>query len=361
MKKYLGAAAVAGIIILGGMACESQEFVSAKMYIQQGDLETAEQFFLEALALPAESKNAKIPYLLASQVYAQTQRYEEMNEMLEEALRRNSSQKFQGYSIAELVANTRQVEWQEEYQRGANLYNEIANQIQGAEINEQQREALLKAVGHFSTAIRIWPEETRAYTNLVYCYRQLGDTEAENAAIAKVLIQDPENGIVLMLAGDRASTAGLMDQAVDYFERAYAILPDNIMVMQRLTSIYLDMDNPQAALETLEETQKHSPRDPNVYYNIGAVYANIGNDALSKGQDIYRDVVGKDEIDKEQLALALEFFNQAQSAYSEALYFMDNTLALNPDDAAATQALREIQSTKKILDTMQRSAEKILR
>ncbi|MEE9466484.1 MAG: hypothetical protein V3W14_13025, partial [Candidatus Neomarinimicrobiota bacterium] len=138
-------------------------------------------------------------------------------------------------------------------------------------------------------------------------------------------------------------------------------MPDNIMAMQRLTSIYLEMDNPQAALETLEETQKHSPRDPNVYYNIGAVYANIGNDALSKGQDIYREVVKMDPIDREQLGIALESFKQAQSAYSEALYFMDNTLALSPDDDAAAQALREIQRTKKILDTMQRSAEQILR
>ncbi|MEE9464560.1 MAG: hypothetical protein V3W14_03155, partial [Candidatus Neomarinimicrobiota bacterium] len=70
VKKYLGATVAAGIIILGGMACESQEFVSAKMYIQQGDRETAEKFFLEALEVPNEAQNARIPYLLALQVYA---------------------------------------------------------------------------------------------------------------------------------------------------------------------------------------------------------------------------------------------------------------------------------------------------
>ena len=40
---------------------------------------------------------------------------------------------------------------------------------------------------------------------------------------------------------------------------------------------------------------------------------------------------------------------------------MDNTLALSPDDAATSQAIKEIQSTKKILNTLQRSAEEIIR
>jgi hypothetical protein len=40
---------------------------------------------------------------------------------------------------------------------------------------------------------------------------------------------------------------------------------------------------------------------------------------------------------------------------------MDNTLALNPDDTTAALATRELQSAKKILDTLQRSAEEILR
>lgn len=361
MKKFLRLTAVVGFVILGALACDSQEFVSAKMYIQQGDLETAEQFFLQALELPAEAQNAKVPYLLANQVYAPQRRYEDMNKMLKEALKRGANQKFEGYTITELVKNTRQVQWQEEYQRGANLYNEIVNQSQGAALTEQLNEAMLKAVGHFETSLRIWPQETRAYTNLVYCYRQLGDKAAEDVALDQAISMNPDDGIILMLAGDRAETAKALEEAVGYYERAHDILPDDVAVMQRLTSVYLDMDNPEAALETLEETQKHSPRDPDVYYNIGAVYANIGNDALQKGQDIYRVVVGIDPIDKERLAAAVKSFKQAQSAYSEALYFMDNSLALNPDDDAAAKAVSEIQSTKRILDTMQRSAEQFLR
>ncbi len=360
MRKIIGVATLGVLIALAGLACESQEFVSAKMYVQQGDLEAAEKFFLQALEVPAEATNALIPYLLAGQVYAQQKRYQEMNEMLDEALRRNPLQKYQGHMIVELVENTRQVQWQQEYQRGANLFNEIAGQVQGQSLNDSQREGLLAAKDHFETAILIWPQQAPTYTSLVLCYRQLGDAAGEGAVLDKALEMNPDDGQVLLLAGERALQAGETAEAVKYYERAHKNDSENMLIMQRLTSIYIERGNLQAALEILEETQKNSPRDPDVYYNIGAVYSNIGNDALRKGQDIYRDVVGAGTIDKEQLAVAMESFKQAQSAYSEALYFMDNTMALNPDDTTTDQAIREIQKTKKILDTVQRSVEQIL-
>jgi len=91
------------------------------------------------------------------------------------------------------------------------------------------------------------------------------------------------------------------------------------------------------------------------------VYASLGNDALEKGQEIYREAINADELPIDKMKAAIASFEQAQGAYSESLYFMDNTLALNPDDAAAARAIKNIQSTKKILDTLQRSAEEIVR
>ncbi|MFB0516842.1 MAG: tetratricopeptide repeat protein [Candidatus Neomarinimicrobiota bacterium] len=361
MKRQLVVIILAGLVLIIDQSCESQEFVSAKMYIQQQDLERAEEFFLKALELDSEKNNAKIPYLLAKDVYAEQRRYEDMNQMLEEALQRNPSQRMGQYTIKELVQNLRQVQWSMEYKRGADLYNATINATGGEPPNEEQRQQFLQAKTHFETAILIWPEEGAVFTNLVYCYRQLGDVEGEQAALNDALEKDPENGVVLLLAGERAWNDGDYEQAVSYYERAHEALPDNIDVMQRLTAVYLETDNSQAALEILEEAQRQAPKDPDVYYNLGAVYANIGNEALEKGQELYREAVSIEEIPIEKLEVAVENFKQAQKAYSESLYFMDNTLAINPDDPFAAQAIKEIQSTKKILDTLQRSAEEIIR
>lgn len=361
MKRQLIFITLAGLVLMVDQGCESSEFVSAKMYVQQEDLEMAEEFFLNALELKAEKDNAKVPFLLARDVYARQRRYEEMNQMLEEALRRNPSQKLAGSTIAELVQNLRQVEWTMEYKLGADLYNAVVQATKGEPLNEDQRKQLLQAKGHFETAAFIRPDEGATYTNLVYCYRQLGDKEGERAAIENALQNNPENGMVLLLAGELASNDGDYDKALELYKQAQQALPDNVDVMQRLTATYLEVGDSQAALEVLEKARRNAPMDPDVYFNLGAVYASIGNKALEKGQELYREAINADQIPLDKLEVAIASFKQAQGAYSESLYFMDNTLALSPDDAATTRAIKEIQNTKKVLDTLQRSAEEIAR
>ncbi len=350
-----------GLVLMIYLGCESSEFVSAKVYAQQNDLENAEIYFLKALELEAEKDNAKVPLLLAMDVYAKQRRYEEMSQMLEEALRRNPSQRLEGNTIKELVLNIREAEWSLEYKRGADLYNSVLQATRDKPPNEDQREQLLQATAHFETAILIWPEEGSTYPSLVFCYRQLGDTEGARAAIEDALKRVPENGKVLLLAGESAWEDGDYPQALDFYQRAHQILPDDVEIMQRLTVAYMEAGNSQAAIEVLEEARRNAPRDPDVNYNLGAVYADIGNEAVEKGQELYREAVGLEEVPVDKLEAAIEYFKQAREAYSESLYFMDNTLALNPDDPTAARAIREIQSTKKILDTLQRSAEEIIR
>ncbi len=359
MKKQIVFIIAASLILFIDQGCESQEFVSAKMYVQQNDLEKAEEFFLEALEMESDQDNAEIPFALARDVYAKQRRYEEMNEMLDEALRRNPSQRIDQYTIADLVTNLRQVEWTMEYKRGADLYNAVLTAAGGQPLNEEQKKQLLQAKTHFETAITIWPDEGSAYSNLVYCYRQLDDREGETAAIEQALEQNPDNGIVRLLAGERAWENSNHEVAVEHFRKAHEAMPDNIDVMQRLTAVYLEMGDSQAAIATLQESQRYAPKDPDVYYNFGAVYASVGNEALEKGQNLYREAVSTDPIPIDRLETAVEEFKRAQEAYSESLYFMDNVLALNPDDVPATEAIREIRNTKKILNTLQRSAEEI--
>ena len=145
VKKQIQAACLVGLVLLAGVACESQEFVSAKMYLQQDDLENAEIFFLQALEVETERRNAVIPYLLARDVYAKQRKYEQMNAMLEDALRRNPTQQLEGYTIEALVLNLRRAEWSQAYKRAADLYNGVINVTRGAPPDEAQRERLLQA------------------------------------------------------------------------------------------------------------------------------------------------------------------------------------------------------------------------
>ena len=354
MKKLVFSTAALFLLVLS-QACDSEEFVSAKMWIQNAELEKAEEFFLKAIEV--EPDNAEIPFRLARDVYAPQHRWAEMSNMLSEAVQRNPEQLMSGNTIEDLSLNLRQMNWSKEYGRAATLYNTVLEETGGETPSEEQATILRQAIDIFKDAILIKPDQGETYQSLVFSYRQLSDLDGERQAISDALERDPNNGIVLLISGQNAYTESRYDDAIALLERANNALPENIDVLNLLTSVYLQVGDSKSALSTLERVRDNAPRDPDVFFNLGAVYSNVGNELLTAGQDIYLNAIGQDEKPIDDLKLALEKFQQAQEAYSEALYFMDNVLAINPDDEPADQAIRDIQSRKKSLDTLQRGTE----
>lgn len=358
MKKIFLIAAGA-LFLLAGQACDSEEFVSAKMWVQNADLDKAEEFFIKAMEV--EPENAEIPMRLASDVYAPQRRWAELNDALEEAVRRNPMQMMRGNTIKDLALNIRQVNWSRQYSRAANLYNSILEQTDGATPNDEQSASFRQVVDMFNEAIIIYPEETATYQPLVFTYRQLNDLEGERQAISKALARDPDNGIVLLLAGQNAYNESHYDDAIALLEHASKSMPGNMDVLNMLTTVYLETGDSKGALATLERVRQNVPQDSDVFYNMAAVYTNVGNELLNIGQELYRNAVAQAEVPIEPMKQALVKFGEAQEAYSEALYFMDNVMALNPEDEDADQAIRDIQTRKKRLDMLQRSAEEMVK
>lgn len=345
-------------LLLVGQACESKEFMSAKSMVQDGDLEQAEEFFL--LALEAEPENAEILFILARDVYAPQERWTEMVKTLEDALRLNPEQVVQGATIETWDTIIRQEMWTNVYRRGAVLYNEILNEIGADGPNEEQIAGLRQVVEHFLISIEILPSESATYQPLIFTYRQLGDRQGEARAIAEALERDPEQGTILMMAGQNAYRDEQPEESLRYLERASKVMPENLELLQFMTRIYLDLDSTEGALATLERARQNSPQSADVFFNIGAIYTNVANNALTHGQENYRQAVQQSPPLQANIKRALRYFKDAQEAYSEALYFMDNVLALTPDDAAADQAIREIRDRKRRLEALRFAVEGLL-
>ena len=70
------------IIFVG---CSSQEYTSAKLYIQQEEWKKAEEFLIKAIDV--EPENPEIPYQLGYHIYAlQKKDWQRMNESFDKAL-----------------------------------------------------------------------------------------------------------------------------------------------------------------------------------------------------------------------------------------------------------------------------------
>lgn len=352
---------IMGIILAAlFLGCDSEEFASAKTWVQSSDLEKAEEYFIKAMVV--EPENAEVPLLLATDVYLPQRRWAEMNEAFDEALRRNPQQETaKGATIAEAVKSMHEVMWGLEYSKGAALYNEVLAENNQGIPNEVNQNKLRQAAKNFHTAIEIYPGEPATYEPLIFTYRLLHDDEGELAAIEMALNNSPDNGLVHALAGHLARDAGRMEEAVSHLQRAVELMPDAVDIFTLLTGIYIDMGKSKAALETLEQARKSAPRNTEILFNMGAIYINGANDDLTKGQKIYVAAAAEDMPSKAIMAKeALAHFENAQTGYSEGLYFMDNVLALDPDDDGANQAITEIRDRKKRLGTLQRAARGLL-
>ena len=112
--------------------------------------------------LVVEPANAEIPITLASLIYLPAERWDEMNGMLDEATKRGPELVTpNGLTVANQVQNLREVAWSQQYQKGANLYNEVLQATDGEAPDEAQTASLLQAVEHFMTAVQINPSDER--------------------------------------------------------------------------------------------------------------------------------------------------------------------------------------------------------
>ena len=83
-KKFISIG-ISLLVVLIFFRCSSQEYTSAKLYIQQLEWEKAEEFLIKALV--AEPDNPEIPYQLGYHIYALQKRdWKMMNQTFDKAL-----------------------------------------------------------------------------------------------------------------------------------------------------------------------------------------------------------------------------------------------------------------------------------
>ena len=83
-------------VLFLGCGSATMEFTSAKSATRaEKDLKRGEEWGLKALDIETDQDNALVPYFLATEIYKPQERWAEMADMLDEAIRRNSQQKLE--------------------------------------------------------------------------------------------------------------------------------------------------------------------------------------------------------------------------------------------------------------------------
>ncbi len=337
MKKLIRSSMALAVILLM-IGCESVEFRSAKMYVNENDLENAETFFLQALQ--TEPGNALVPYLLAKDVYVPQKRWAEMNKMFTKALEINPDAKLpQFYRVGDEVITTvgqaieiqRQQEW-------SKIFNEGVEQL--------NRDETDKAIASFKLAIDVLPLDGKAYKALYSIYAKQGNQKKALNAIKDA----PIDMDLLILKGDLAKADEDYSKAESLYLQALELSTDSKdsdKLYLRLFEVKFLMDDYPAAQDYAD---KISDYNGDIAYNLGALYHRMAIEKYNTAVDAYNEMISASHVANENFDHIIELFLGSKDLFKKARgYFMD-AISYDPDDNESRRLAKELKKKIKIID-----------
>ena len=223
----------AAIIFVG---CSSQEYTSAKLYIQQQEWKKAEEFLIKAM--DAEPENPEIPYQLGYHIYAsQKKDWQRMNQSFDKALAIDPNKIIldQGKTVKEFVVLARTQFWGEVYNKGVEEYNEYL-----ATTMDKKDSVLNKTITAFEVSSTIKTDEAQTYFMLSICNQFAGNTDKSENYILKAVELSPNDANVNLTAGQIFMQKQEFETALPYVKKAVELEPSNTKSIRNLAQISYD-------------------------------------------------------------------------------------------------------------------------
>ena len=309
--------------------CTSQEYTSAKLYIQQQEWEKAEEFLIKAV--DAEPENPEVPYQLGYHIYGvQKKDWEKMNQSFDRALTIDPNKKILGQekTVKEFVVRARSQFWAEIYNRGVVEFNEY----QAASSDSASNAAMKKAITTFEVSARIKPDEAQSYTMLSRCNHLAGNTDKSEDYILKAVALSPDDATVNVTAGQIFMQKQDFEAALPYVKKAVELEPSNTKSIRNLAQIYYDTGQLEESIQTYEiaidkETDREVKAD--LYFNLGILYNRVGD--LEEAEYNFINALDENPDDIEAVMGMAQLFESAEK-WRKAEKFYRELIAIDPDN-----------------------------
>ncbi|RJP80919.1 MAG: tetratricopeptide repeat protein [Candidatus Zixiibacteriota bacterium] len=307
------------ILALGLTGCQSVYVTSAKVYLQQNDLENAKKQLQEGLAI--NPKDAEAHYLLG-QIYAQEENYPEMMKEFEASLA--LSQKFQGD-----IDTIKERHFRSTFNAAVDAFN-----------NGQPE----NAVESLKKSILIHPDSHEAWSLLGKSYVRLQDHEQAVQAMSKAIELDHnwenmDDRILLMEMLYNNKKYGEALQLAESLLQKDPANKDGIKVAAYVYNQYAMEETDEAkkkelqnkAIEYYERVLQDSPDDANLVFNLGLLYEDMGefDQAIAR----FDRAAALNPNDLEALLHVAELYLQKMDNSHKAIEYYQKALTVDPDNA----------------------------
>tara|TARA_B100001996_G_scaffold349649_1_gene308517 strand:- start:4931 stop:6016 length:1086 start_codon:yes stop_codon:yes gene_type:complete len=337
-KKYL-TVTLSLLLALIVVRCSSQEYTSAKLYIQQLEWEKAEEFLIKALAV--EPDNPEIPYQLGYHIYGlQKKDWKMMNESFDKALSIDPNKKILGQpkTVKEFVVMARAQFWAEVYNKGVAQFNNYRNS------NTENKDAeLQKSINTFITSSEIKPDEAQSYLMLSTCLFIAGDQEGSEDYIIKAVKLSPDDANINLTAGQIFMQKQEFEEALPYIKKAVELDPSNTKSIRNLAQIYYDTGNMEKSIETYEDAiNKETDRKvkADLYFNLGILYNRVDN--FEEAEFNFMNALDENPDDVEAIMGMAQVFENAEK-WRKAEKFYRELISIDPDNPEHYRGMSRIK------------------
>jgi tetratricopeptide (TPR) repeat protein len=364
-----------------GFQCGSTELTSARLYIQQKQMQKAEESLMREVQKNPKNEEA---WFLLGQVRMEGKRYLEMNEAFTRGLEAGNTYKTRIDTIRIAV-------WGTSYNAGVLAYNKGKDSAQYFD----------KAIDNFKTAIVMAPDTASTYYVCALPYLGKKDYPNAIAMLETSLKKNPKNSDAARLLGqvhymiatekkeakDDAGAAAEYQKATAAYETAYNADPRNVDNIVGLIEAYersnksdkalaltrdavekdptnamfhyaygvflLKQDKFEESIEQFKKTLELDPKNADATYNCGVAYLNWGV-TLKAQADKAAEATKKGTKMKETKEEAVY-----KGKFKDALPYLEASSNLREDDAAFWQQLARLYANLNMVDKSKAAFEKV--
>ncbi|KAI0948283.1 hypothetical protein AcV7_009080 [Taiwanofungus camphoratus] len=137
------------------------------------------------------------------------------------------------------------------------------------------------AINFFQSALRADPRHYNAWYGLGTCYMRMNKIRPADYHYRKAAQIHPQNAVLLGCVGMVSERYGDREKALDLFNEAVRLSPDNALVRYRRAKILISLKRYRAAVEDLEYLRETSPEESNVIFQLAKVYRLLGDEVRS--------------------------------------------------------------------------------
>lgn len=206
-----------------------------------------------------------------------------------------------------------------------------------------------KAIQYYKEAAKYKYNGAQTYKYIAYAYFQKGDTIGGLNELQDGLKEYAGSGALLVEIINVYLNAGKVDDAMKYLNMALSEDPKNASYHFAKGTLYEKLQNLDEAIACYEKAIEYKEDYFDAYYNLGAMYFNLGVKQIDVANAVPSNQPDKYEEEK----------NKADLQFKKSIPFLEKALEINPTDRGTMESLKTLYYRLKMMDKHAEMVEKL--